>query len=431
MNTIREKPTGSRPAWHYLLALVVIMLWLAACGSGGSGQTTAAPVTPQPPPLGSPQNCAVNPGITHDCPTGAICVGHITGTSVTNISAIAFGNKPDWSADALQIAFQRDGKVYVINADGSGEYELAAGFEPAWSPASNLIAFTSAQGIDVVNRDGSGYKKLLVNDDTNHVYFSSPAWSPDGQQLSYTRLEIDNSRGSTIHTMNANGSGHFRLTAEVTGVEQDPAWSPDGGSVAFVDLDLAVVDVIGNVSRFPVGEVADPDWSPDGGVIAYSAFGRCRHADFEIHVIDLRNRKSTVVLTQALEPAWSPDGTQLAFATDPELPGNEAFPAVSQPAEIYLRQTPSAFGHDSRFVLYDGNRFELQYLVARTGFHAYTGNYSRTGANLSFRFHASSSAGQWTARGYLEVDRLNVSFNVIMQLSDFENGTYVLLPTEE
>jgi Tol biopolymer transport system component len=104
-----------------------------------------------------------------------------------------------------------------------------------------------------------------------------------------------------------------------------------------------------------------------------------------------------------------------------------AFPPVSGPARIYKRVTEHRHppGALSRYVLYDDSTFALQYL-GPTG--EYTGRYSRTGSAVDFSFDGWSTAGPWEATGFLHGDSLVVEYNIVMWLSDFEDGVYRLEP---
>jgi TolB protein len=62
------------------------------------------------------------------------------------------------------------------------------------------------------------------------AYNDSPVWSPDGRAVAYKGQDSDGS--SEIYVVNANGSGHERLTDD--GTNESPAWSPDGRRITFV-----------------------------------------------------------------------------------------------------------------------------------------------------------------------------------------------------
>jgi Tol biopolymer transport system component len=80
-----------------------------------------------------------------------------------------FGGEPAWSSDG-RIAFEDDGDLFVMNADGTDAHQLtslsAAGGSdwcPDWSPDGRQIAFSRSVGtgsdersaIFVINSDGS------------------------------------------------------------------------------------------------------------------------------------------------------------------------------------------------------------------------------------------------------------------------------------
>jgi hypothetical protein len=76
-------------------------------------------------------------------------------------------------------------------------------------------------------------------------------------------------------------------------------------------------------------------------------------------------------------------------------------------------------------VFYDDDTFALQfYGPARAPFQ-YTGRLLHAGATLDLRFDAQSSAGPWIATGSLRGDTLSVSYNTVMELSDFTGGNYI------
>jgi TolB protein len=74
----------------------------------------------------------------------------------------------------------------------------------------------------------------MITDDSRDT---SPAWSPDGQQVAFVRRQHDHWE---IYAVNADGSNLRRLTStparpngEVAS-SASPAWSPDGQYIAFL-----------------------------------------------------------------------------------------------------------------------------------------------------------------------------------------------------
>jgi len=92
---------------------------------------------------------------------------------------------------------------------------------------------------------------------------------------------------------------------------------------------------------------------------------------------------------------------------------------------IYDRQTVSVIPGSSRYVFYDEGVFSLEYIRPDGGFFEYRGHYSRADSSITFSFDGWSVAGPWLATGVVRRDSsIVVRYNVIMQLSDFEDGVY-------
>jgi len=80
----------------------------------------------------------------------------------------------------------------------------------------------------------------------------------------------------------------------------------------------------------------------------------------------------------------------------------------------------------SRFVLYDNGAFVLQYSSLGEG--GYRGEYKDANGIVTFEWEGWSVAGRWGASGTLRGDELTVQYNLIMQLTDFEDAVYVRIP---
>jgi Tol biopolymer transport system component len=97
---------------------------------------------------------------------------------------IELGASPEVSPSGDKIAFLRNSSLYLVNADGTGEFHLIdsvyAGFK--WSPNGNMIAFVNSDGaLSLIRRDGSGKIQLTPEASVN----TRISWSPDGSQLTY------------------------------------------------------------------------------------------------------------------------------------------------------------------------------------------------------------------------------------------------------
>ena len=154
-----------------------------------------------------------------------------------------------WRYDSER-SFEASAAIYLVAADGSALRKLIAqGSDPAWSPDGRLLAFVSdgdrngelsygdrtsvANELYVANADGSHPKRLTRTRDSNE---RSPAWSPDGTRIAYTRGEqFRNAEATSVLLVEAHGGCPTEIAAD------DPAgawyanavWRPAEGRSRF------------------------------------------------------------------------------------------------------------------------------------------------------------------------------------------------------
>jgi probable HAF family extracellular repeat protein len=205
---------------------------------------------------------------------GRIWIMNADGTGQTPLTS-GFGGSDNnfvWSPDGTRGAFLRGGGLFLVNADGSNQHQLGASISrPAWSPDGTKIAVSNQSDttsqIAVINADGTGGTTL-----TNTVADSpdsSPAWSPDGTKIAFVSGRDGNAE---IYVMNADGTGQTNLTHSL-GRDYSPAWSPDGSKIVFVhEYQIYVMNADGS-NKINLSHSDDPNygpiWSPDGTRIAY------------------------------------------------------------------------------------------------------------------------------------------------------------------
>ncbi|HEX7050800.1 MAG TPA: Ig-like domain-containing protein [Longimicrobiales bacterium] len=283
-----------------------------------------------------------------------------------------------------QIAFQRDGDIYIMNEDGSGAAALvsdpASDTEPVWSPDGSKLAFLTdrdgALEVYVVGADGTG----LVNVSNHAAGFDFDlAWSPDGTKLAFRSNRDGNYE---IYVVNADGTGLTNLTSHGQ-QDTDPAWSPDGSKLAFTtnrngNYEIYVVNADGSDPTRLTNDPdldSNPEWSPDGSKIL---FVTDRDGTDEIYVMNADGTGVTNLTNSAgpdNQPVWSPDGTKIAFRSYRD--GNAEIYVmnadgtgavnVSNDAAIDEMPTWSADGERVLFVsLRDGN-YELYVVDAGGG----------------------------------------------------------------
>ncbi|MGM0783063.1 MAG: Tol-Pal system beta propeller repeat protein TolB [Pseudomonadota bacterium] len=144
---------------------------------------------------------------------------------------------------------------------------------------STRIAYVTAQGVAddqqfalyVADADGHNSQRVLESEQP----ILSPAWSPDGQKLTYVSFE---SERPAIYVQEL-ASGQRVQVSSFEGLNSAPAWSPDGRRLAMsLSKDGRPEIYVMNIADRSVERLTnsssidtEPDWSPDGDALLFTS----------------------------------------------------------------------------------------------------------------------------------------------------------------
>ena len=168
---------------------------------------------------------------------GQIRVMNFDGTE--NRSVYSAGGAAAWSGDGTRVAFTfSDGVlgvdprgIWSMNIDGSDFREVgkatADRLMPGWSHDNQKIAFCEEGKLMVMNADGTSPTALTIAGGC-----AFPVWSPDDQELAFSFNDPDDEESAQIWQINVDGSGLSPLS-ESRSHPFAPSYTPDGSSILF------------------------------------------------------------------------------------------------------------------------------------------------------------------------------------------------------
>jgi len=225
--------------------------------------------------------------------------------------------------------------IYVLQIGGQTPMQITRhdatesaedGF-PAWSPDGSQIVFLRRYGVDhaeivIIPSAGGAERKVQAIGDVHQTPYPLFAWAPDGKQILFTGQVTEDSvyhYTLNLFSLETGGIKPFVLEGAGSPGDSSPAFSPDGQWLAFsryteIAKATLMVQKLGAglvaqgapraVSGVGQGVPRSPSWSPDSKRVIFSSDGQILEwvLGGGIRVVDATGK------SEFLSTVWQRDG---------------------------------------------------------------------------------------------------------------------------
>ena len=245
---------------------------------------------------------------------------------------------------------------------------------------SGLIVFIAPDGnVRVIDQKGGGSRALTFDAGARgggRMIYTSAAWAPDGRQVAFARMTVDQASQVTDASLFTSGKDGRNLTRILSGPHLRPFylyWSPDSKLVSLLssvdqegslELGVAPAGVEGGYRTLDRGSPFYWAWRADSRALVEHVNTGQPGADGErLSLLNLGPEVSRALIKadpgvfQA--PSFSADGKNVAYATTSEAVSTLHLGAVDGSAD-----RPVATDRGAMFLAFSRNDRRLAYLAA-------------------------------------------------------------------
>ena len=261
------------------------------------------------------------------------------------------GNSPQWINGGKNIIFVKNGVLWTMNADGTGQMMVTGltDFESfSVSPAGDRIYFTRRVKLDQTANETYNLSKAKVRIIDDLMYRHWNYWG----DYSYSHLFVAGFDGKNISEEKDIMAGQrFESPISPDFNETELSWSPDGRQIAYTtkrlngkedavstNSDIYLYDLESgkevNISEDNPGYDKYPVFSPDGSMIAYQSMERDGYeSDLDrLMVYNISEGKSTWI-----SKGWDFDVESITWADNNSIYFVSAYLGTSQIFTINLK----------------------------------------------------------------------------------------------